>query len=145
MTFPFLLRWSTNGSASLERYVGDSRELQRSFEIVTFEARYAGAICEVDLVPMESRPSEPLLVRFLIGHPTASRITVYRDAGTYLVKIPGFPGVSGEVLVVGGTGTAWAGPETLMVPEDSVFELVNSICSGNRLPSHVELVEQPLI
>ena len=144
MTYPFLLRWSTSESATLERYVLDSRELRRLFETVTLEAQYAGVVCEVDLVPLDPQPTEPLLVQFLVGHPATSRVTVHRDTGTHFVREPGFVEVPAEVLVVRGTGTAPAEPGTLMVPGDSVLALVDAICTHDRLPGHVEVVDQTL-
>ena len=142
MTYPYLLRWSTRESTTLERDVLNARELRRSFETVTLEAQYAGVVCEVDLVPLDPQPAEPLLVQFLVGHPTTSRVTVHRDTGTHFVREPGFTEVAAEVLVVRGTGTAPAEPGTLMVPGASVLNIVDAICTRNRLPGHVEVVDQ---
>ncbi|MCM4084306.1 hypothetical protein [Paractinoplanes hotanensis] len=144
MKFPFRMRWSISGSASLERYVANPSELRRSFEIVTLDARYAEVVCEVDLLPLNPRPYEPVMVQFLVGHPTAARITVHGDGDTHLVRVPGFAGVEDEVRIVRGSGTAPAEPGTLMVPAGSVFELVEAICAHNEPPGPVELVEQDM-
>jgi hypothetical protein len=138
------MRWSTDGSRSLERYVARSSELRRSFEIVTWDARYADVVCEVDLLPLNPRPSEPLMVQFLVGHPTTSRIAVHGDGETHLVRVPGFTEVVDEVRIVRGGSAASVDPETLMVPAGSVFALVEAICSRNELPGVVELVEQDM-
>jgi len=95
-------------------------------------------------VPLHPRPHVPLLVQFLVGHPTTSRITVHGDGEAHLVRVHGFTEVADEVCIVRGSHRAAAEPGTLMVPAHAVFELVEAICSQRELPGRIEMVEQDM-
>ncbi|GID32208.1 hypothetical protein [Paractinoplanes brasiliensis] len=141
MSFPFRLRWSCE-STVLERYVAHSFELHRSFEIIALEAQYTEAVYEVDLFPLNPYPFEPEKVQVLVGHPSAARITVHQDGRAYVVRVRDFAGVPEKSLTVRRSGAAPENPGMLMVPAESVFGLVRSICVHNVLPGWADLIER---
>ncbi|MEU8821729.1 hypothetical protein [Actinoplanes sp. NPDC048796] len=140
MNFPYVMRWYAGGPEPVERLVSTSIELRRSFEIVTLETLYAEVVCEVDLVALNPRPAQPPLIRFLAGHPAASRVIIHGGGTAHFVRMPSCAEVSGEVLVVRRGHTTPADPRTMRVPADALYELIDSICTRNRLPGRAELV-----
>lgn len=136
-----VLLWSTSKVGHVRTAVESSLDLSRLLEAANLDARLSETICEVDLFYQSARPGYPLMVQFLAGHPTTSRIIVHEDGRPFAAKLPGFGQVHGLEFERSG-GVSLAEPETFGVPADHLPGILNTIYTTGRIPQHLELVEQ---
>ena len=136
-----VLCWTTSKVGQVRTAVESSLDLSRLLEAVNLDARLSETICEVDLWYQSARPGYPLMVQFLAGHPTISRVIVHEDGQPFAVKLPGFGKVHGLEFERSG-GISIAEPDTFGVPADQIPGVLNAVYTTGRIPQHLEFVEQ---
>ncbi len=124
--------------------VRNSEQLRRLVESVELDASFAGALCEVDLLAERPTSGLPLMVQFLVGHPTVSYVIVHDDGVAHIARLKDDDAVEVTLRYERTSGVRTFGPETSTVPAALVVEIVQALCRTGKGPDYVRWEELPM-
>ncbi|MFF5079370.1 hypothetical protein ACFY36_20120 [Actinoplanes sp. NPDC000266] len=144
MKLPLFIRWGSSAVRTVEEKVEATDDLRRLLHSAELDARFGHMACEVDLWPVRPRSDQPLMVQFLVGHPTVSRMLVHMDGQAFIVRTAPTCIVSSDLPYERSSGVGLAEAATLSVRPSEIFDLLCFLCCQQRMPEGTLLVEQEM-
>lgn len=109
------MSWGVPEHGAVRLDVQDVEDLRQAYAFAELYADFVGGPVEVDLWDVQLSVNRPLIMQFLVGHPTLSRVLVHDDgAGHYAVgELP--TGDGAEIRYLRPSGPFTAEPETTTI------------------------------
>ncbi|WP_454860026.1 Imm1 family immunity protein [Promicromonospora soli] len=116
------------GTTPLE--IQDVESLRQAHDLAEVYADLMGGPLEVDLWDVELPLDRPLMVQFLVGHPTLSRVLVHNDGVGHYAVGDQPTGDGEEIRYARPSGTFTAEPETTITSAQARTILADFVRTG---------------
>nr|BFF18708.1 hypothetical protein GCM10025730_22290 [Promicromonospora thailandica] len=139
----YIMSWGTLDHGAIRMPVNGVDEFRRAYDLAEADADIAGSVFEIDLWDIDLPTDRPLMVQFLVGHPTHSRVLVHQD-GLALYA-------ANEVLTDGSDvryerpgGTFTAEPQYTRVTPTQAREIAADFVRTGRASGRIAWAEQSM-
>lgn len=124
------MSWGTPTLGVTRLEIQDVEDLRQAFDLAVLFADLAGGVLEVDLWDAQLPMDRFLVVQFLVGHPTRSRVLVHDDGVACYAVGDGPADDREEMRYARPSGTFTAAPETTIASAQVRTILADFIRTG---------------
>ena len=133
----YVMSWGTRAYGRVHMPFDSMEGFLRGLDLAEADAEVSASLFEVDIWDEQTRFDHPLMVQFLVGHPTRTRILVHED-GVARYAVGDLPTAPDQPLVYErSAGSNSTEPETANVPIDEAREILAEYVRTGDRPTRV--------
>lgn len=139
----YTMSWGTREHGRVRLAVRDLESFRRGYDLAAADADVSGTRFEVELWDNALPLDRPMMVQFLVGHPTRSRVVIYNDGVTYYAVGDELPDERWLLHYERPSGGFVTVPESVTITPEQAQKVVAHFVRTGRASESVGWVEGP--
>jgi hypothetical protein len=140
----YTMSWGTREHGRIHLPVRDIESFRRGYDLADADADISGTLFEVELWDTALPLDRPMMVQFLVGHPTRSRVVIHNGGAAYYAVGDELPNERWLLHYERPSGGFVTEPESVTITPEQAQEVVAHFVQTGRASDRVGWVEDPM-